>query len=187
MYVHSNGCVIIDENDIGKTDIQILTDLIYETNKIRVPEEHIKYGQPSELDSRPDQLYDHNTFVPFKINADWNFRLAKQTGFVYRRRPFDQYFADYDVVVDITEFPFHIVSLLPQINAFLPFPLRPEDIVDYVFDSPDDVESFELIANPKSYLWTGRVNVRMNPIDPVFFQLVPNPYIPGFFQFDNPV
>lgn len=186
MYVHPHtGCVIIDENDIGKTNIQLLTDLIYETNKIRIPEDKIKYGEPSDLDTRPDRRWDHNTFVPFKINRDWNYHLANQTGFVYRRRPFEEYFEGIEFTVDIETFPFHVVDLLPQINEHLPFPLQPEDIVDYVFDERD-ADSFTLIANPKSYIWMGKTQIKMNPIDPVFFQLVPNPYLQGFFQYVNP-
>lgn len=187
MHTHCSGAVIIDENDIGKTDIQILTDLIYETNKLRIPEEHIKYGAPSALDSRPDVECDHNTFVPFKIDPDYNYRLAQMTGFVYRRREFGDYMDDIEIVVDVTEYPFHVLSVLDQINEHLPFPLSPNDIVDYVFNEGADATTFPLIANPRSYLWTGRVNIRMNPLNPVFFKLVPNPYIPGFFQFDNPV
>lgn len=185
MYVHSNGCVIIDEHDIGKTDIQLLTDLIYETNKIRVPEDKIKYGVPSDLDTRPDKKYDHNTFVPFKIDIDWNYHLARQTGFVYRRRNFADYFEGIEFTVEIDHFPFHVVDLLPQINEHLPFPLKPEDIQDYIFDERDTF-TFDLIANPKSYIWTGRTKITMEPINPVFFQLVPNPFLPGFVQYVNP-
>lgn len=183
MYLHCNGCVIIDENDIGKTNIELLTDLIYETNKLRIPEDKIKYGLPMDLDTRPDNLYDHNTFVPFKIDPDYNYHLANQTGFVYRRRGFAEYFEDYELPpLNITKFPFRMVEMLPQINAHLPFPLQPEDIVDYEFTDTDAVQ-FTLRANPNSYIWTGGVAVRYNPPDPNFFKLVPKPFLPGFLQY----
>ena len=87
MYLHCNGCVIIDENDIGKTNIELLTDLIYETNKLRIPEDKIKYGLPMDLDTRPDNLYDHNTFVPFKIDPDYNYHLANPVSYTHLTLP----------------------------------------------------------------------------------------------------
>ena len=60
--------VVIDEHDIGKTNIQILMDLIYEFQGIKIPEEHIRYGKPMPLDARPEIMDDPNTFIPCHIN-----------------------------------------------------------------------------------------------------------------------
>ena len=125
MHRHPLGFVVIDEHDIGKTRIQLLTDLLYETNNIRVPEEHIKYGDPQPLDARPDLWWDPNTFIPFRINKDFDNRFSSNAGFMYRRRDLGEYVGSHDFEVQVTHFPFRISEVLDQINAQLPFPLEP--------------------------------------------------------------
>jgi hypothetical protein len=185
MHRHPLGFVVIDEHDIGKTRIQLLTDLLYETNNLRIPEEKIKYGEPQALDARPDLDWDPNTFIPFRIDRDYDDRFSRNAGFMYRRRDFSEYVGSHDFEVQITHFPFRISEVLDQINAQLPFPLAISDIEDYEFSLPD-TEEFELIASPKSLIWTGKCKVKMEPLDPLFFKLVPLPYLPGFLMYEAP-
>lgn len=187
MYRHANGCVVIDENDIGKTKIELLTDLLYESTRRRIPEEHIKYGDPQALDQRPDRKWDSNTFIPFKIDADYDDRFSRNnTGFMYRRRDLSDYLADYSFTIEVDHFPFRISEYLGEINSFLPFPLDAAEILDYEFNDRTKT-TFDLIADPKSLIWTGRAKITLEPLNPVFFKLVPMPFIPGFFQYQNPV
>lgn len=186
MYRHPLGFVVIDEHDIGKTKIQLLTDLLYETNGLRVPEDRIKYGDPQPLDARPDLLWDPNTFIPFRIDPTYDDRYSRNAGFMYRRLDLKDYVGSHDFQVQITHFPFRISEVLDQINAQLPFPLDLNDIVDYEFSAPNTVK-FDLVANPKSVLWTGKTGIAMNPLDPTFFKLVPLPFLPGFLVYENPV
>lgn len=186
MHRHHTGCVVIDEHDIGKTKIQLLTDLLYETNDLRIPEERIKYGDPQPLDARPDLKYDPNTFIPFRIDPTYDFRLSRNSGFMYRRRPLSEYLADHPFTITVDHFPFQVTDYLDEINSHLPFPLDAADIQNYTFDKAG-VQTFDLIADNKSLIWTGRAKIIMEPLNPVFFKLVPIPFIPGFLQYANPV
>lgn len=182
----NNGCVVIDENDVGKSELQVLQDLIYESTKERIPLEHIVYGVPRELDARPDLHFDPNTFVPIKIDPKWDDRYSRRnTGYMYRRRLFKDYFQGLSFTVNISHFPFYIAEILPQINEHLGYPLTEDDIVNYKFQQPH-VQAFDLIANPGSLLFSGRTQIQMEPLDPLFFNLVPDPFLPGFTQYMNP-
>ena len=184
MPMQDNGQVVIDENDIGKTDIQILMDLIYETNKVRIPEEHIVYGKPSALDQRPEILTDENTFIPVRINRDYDAEYAKAEGFLYRRQDLGQYFEGITITITATDFPFTVRSIWDaQVKPFLPFPIDKKDIEDYLFT---DLHTNKLTVHAVagSLLWCGTVHLVLNPINPAFFELCPvTAYLPGFTEY----
>jgi len=185
-----NGCVVIDERDLGKWEEQLLMDLIYEHTRQRIPIEYITYGLPQELDARPDLKYDPNTFIPVRIDPRWDDRFASPggpKGFMYRRRTFQEYFEDIDFTIDVDEFPFWVKDLVDsKINPHVPYPLDPEkDVLNYQFKERD-ATSFPLIAHPHSYIWAGRTPMKINPIDPIWYKLVPDPFMPGFVEYVAP-
>jgi hypothetical protein len=188
MPMQENGLVVIDGNDIGKTDIEILMDLIYETNKIRIPQEHIVYGTPKALDQRPDIADDENTFIPVKIDPNWDTAYAKAEGFLYRRQDLGEYFQDVVVTITATEFPFTIRSIWDeQVKPFLPYPIDKKDIRDYLFTDLFTT-SLTVEASQHSFLWSGHVKIILNPINPAFFELCPvTVYMPGFNEYTTTV
>jgi len=178
--------VIIDEGDIGKDHIDLLMDMIYETNKVRIPREHIKYGTPVPLDQRPDDLTDPNTYIDVQIDPLWDYELSKLSGFMYRRQDLGAYFQDLEITITVSEFPFRVSDIWDeQVLPHLPYPIAMSEMQDYLFTDPD---SLELVVYSKSgsYLWSGKVKLVINPIDPTLFELVHNPFLTGFVQYFGP-
>lgn len=188
MPMQDNGLVIIDENDIGKTDIEIMMDLIYETNRLRIPQEQIVYGVPSALDQRPDIDTDENTFIPVKINPNYDDTYSEVGGFLYRRVDLGQYFANIEIAITATAFPFTVRSIWDaQVKPFLPFPIDKKDIEDYLFTDLNAVV-LTIKGAAGSLLWCGTVKLTLNPISPDFFELCPvTPFLAGFAEYTTSV
>jgi hypothetical protein len=184
MPLQPNGRVVIDQNDIGKSDFDILMDMIYETNKVRFPREHIWTGTPSALDQRPDIDDDENTYIDVRINPNWDNEYSRHSGFLYRRHDLTQYFENIDISITATEFPFTVRSIWDtQVQPFLPYPINKNDIQDYLFTSLTS-DTITVYATSGSLLWTGKVHLHLNPISPAFFELCPvTPFLAGFTEF----
>lgn len=184
MPMQENGLVVIDGNDIGKTDIEILMDLIFETNKLRIPQEQIFYGVPSALDQRPDIDTDENTFIPVRVNQEYDDTLSRAAGFLYRRVTLNEYFEGLTITITATQFPFTVRSIWDdQVKPHLPFPIDKNNIEDYLFT---DLHSATIPVSTVagSLLWCGTVKLILNPINPAFFELVPvTPYLTGFVEY----
>lgn len=148
--------VVIDENDVGKTQEEVLMDLIYEQFGHRIPLDKIKFGKPREVDARKDLWWDANTFIPARIDQAYDDRFSgANNGFMYRRRSMAYHFTKYDFSgVIVPHLPIKLSELLPQINAILPYPLEERDVVDKTYTSIEEVEAgITLEANPESLLW----------------------------------
>ncbi len=180
--------VIINDEDIGKDRETLLLDLIYEATGLRIPNVVISFGDPVEMDTRPDLRLDHNTFIPARVRQEYDYRFGPQSGFLYRRRSFDEYFEDNDITLNLqpTKFPFTIHEIWrEQVEPLLPFPVAMEDIVDYEIDDPNTMV-LEFKANPKSWIWYGRSSQLVN-INPALYKLAPiTTFLPGFLAYQAP-
>ena len=175
--------ITIDENDIGKTELELLTDLIYESTGQRAPQCAIEYGKPVELDARPDILTDPNTYIPFIACSCWDTRLSsKPTGFLYRRRYLTDHFSGIDLHLEFTTWPttLHQV-IIDQINPQLHYPLRIHDFIDYEI-TDENTNSLRIEAAKHSLFWTGSVTISIPPPDSSNFILVENRSLDGFRQ-----
>jgi hypothetical protein len=175
--------VIIDEHDIGKTKLQLLTDLIYESTGLRVPLCAIKYGNPSELDARPDILTDPNTYIPIRVCDCYDAKLfGPNRGFLYRRRYLIDHFSGVDLDLEFTDWPTTLHQIiLEQINPQLRYPLNIDDFVDYpIVDEFTDSLTIQAASN--SLFWIGSVVVGMSPPGSSNFILVENRSLDGFNQ-----
>lgn len=150
--------IVINEADIGKTEIQLLMDLIFESVGIRVPEQKIQYGKPQALDVRPDVYDDPNTFIPITVDADYDDRYAPQIekGLLYRRRELASHFTSTLYPIYTATGTFKISAVLSQLNTLLTYPLTMADVVDQTL-SAAGLTQITLVANPTSYIWTGKV------------------------------
>lgn len=177
--------VIIDEHDLGKTKIQILMDLIYESTNTRIPEQWIQYGKPHKLDARPDDPYDPNTFIPVKIDHRYNDVLSKNAGFMYRRHSLQTHLAG--VVWEFPSFPTTLRHLVAQVvNPQLGYPLDVNDIKDYVIDDPQ-TNQVVISAVDDSFLWMSGANgFAIAPPGDEFFILVEDPLLTGFNPYSEP-
>lgn len=157
--------VIIDEKDIGKTKEELLMDLISEWLGERIPLDKIKYGLPEELDQRPDLPYDPNTFVPAKVNIQYDERYSEMgSGFMYRRRSIVEHLAGCDLsTITPLKLPFSIHDLIEQINKCVPYPIDKDDLVDYKYETKEDYENgIRIQAHPHSYLWMDGETVKID-------------------------
>lgn len=152
--------VVIDEHDLGKTTIQLLTDLIYESEGFRIPEQKINYGKPQALDVRPDILTDANTFVPVRVQDDYDDRYPIGSGLMYRRRELGDHFPDIMYHVYTTTASFRLYELLDQLNLQISYPLTSADVLDQALNLANS-EVITLRANPDSYIWINNATIRV--------------------------
>ena len=158
--------VVIDENDVGKAREDVLIDLIYEATGQRIPLSKVTFGVPTEVDPRKDVEFDHNTFIPARIDPQYDSRYWKEgSGFLYRRRNINDDFGNIDFSdAQPVTLPFRISDILEQINTHLRYPIREDDIVDYEYTSLQEVDEkgVHLKAHPHSMLWVGGLWINVN-------------------------
>lgn len=174
---------IIDGNDVGKDNITLLEDMIYETNHVRIPREHIVYGTPRPLDQVPDDPTDPNTYIDVAIDPLYDDRYVTLGGFMYRRQDLGDFFHDLNITITVTEFPFTLYSVWgDQVIPHLPFPISVQDIENYLFTDPTQL-FLRIKAKDGAWLWSGTINLMIKPIDPTLFELVHTPYLSGFIEY----
>ncbi len=179
--------VIIDEHDLGKTEIQLLTDLIYESTGVRIPEERISYGDPSELDARPDVELDPNTFISAKIDPTYDYGLSvRQIGFLYRRRYIAKHLEGIQFTLKFNRWPMRLSDIVSeQINPYLRYPLSTKDYVDYEI-TDRNTSRLKIAANPKSLFWIGSQSMAIMLPGTELFKIVDIEELTGFNQYYGP-
>ena len=153
--------VIINIADAGKSIVQLLTDLIFESEGIRYPESKVKYGSVQVLDARPEVLDDPNTFLPFSTKSDFDDRYVQGGGLLYRRRELASHFTNVGPIHIYTpHLTFKIHDVLDQINLNLSYPLTPDDVLNTTINAATATR-LELISNPLSYIWINKASTAM--------------------------
>lgn len=161
--------------DMQKDPKEIVLDLIYAENGIRLCANKASLGTPEEVDQRPDIDSDANTFVPIELIEGVDDRFQGNNGLLYRRF----HFSDFELaqVFGDFSFPTTIHSLLPFINAETGLNIQPEDVEDLAY--PTKVPSVELIAKPGSLVWWGRYRLGVN------YGLLRKANLSGFVKYVN--
>lgn len=154
--------IVIDQDDIGKSETQLLMDLIFESAGIRVPEQKIRYGKPQEMDVRPDLSDDPNTFIPVTIDTDYDDRFppGSNSGLLYRRRELSTYFPVENYAIYTQLNVVRLYDILDQINLHLPYPLIEMDLLNQSITTTG-LTSITLRANPNSFIWIGNVTINV--------------------------
>lgn len=149
--------LVINEEDVGKSRDEILTELIYESTKQFFPVQVITHGNPQELDIRTDNNFDANTYISVRIDRNYDTRYGgKPVGFLYRRRNITSHCRVYDFSkVQPKKLPFKIADILDQINEVMPYPLALDDLVNHTYATVEQARSIKLTASKKSLLWIG--------------------------------
>ncbi len=181
--------VIIDEKDMGKTREELLMDLVSEHLGFRIPIDKIVFGQPTELDQRPDLKFDPNTFISARVDIRYDDRFSLDgSGFMYRRRSIVEHAAgcDFSTVSPMT-LPFTTYDLIEQFNRCLPYPIDQSDIVFVEYKTKEDYAggvSFK--AAPHSLFWIDGEKIQIDDRwitgDPVLAQTE----LPGFYKWTPP-
>lgn len=178
--------VIINSEDLGKSRLELLTDLIYESEGIRVPLSKIRYSPPEKLDVRPEVLNDPNTLIRFDTDSDYDDRFHQKlsNALMYRRREISKHFQDVTFPLTIyvdSDGDFTIHEILNQINLNLSYPLAAEDIINQRLNS-QSVTSLILQSNPESLIWIDSVTIPVNITYANRLNLLTNTELDGFFQ-----
>ncbi len=176
--------VVIDIRDVGKDDKEILTDLIYETNKTRIPLTKIQYGIPEALDTRPDISTDHNTIIPVEVAPEYSI-LYEGGGLLYRRIHIADYLSQQNIgslEFHTLTFPVPLSAILPQINTQLEYPIDIKDVISYQIDQ-SGVQPIKLQMNPKSLIWIGEASIEANVVNDGLMPMYTAVAIRGFDMF----
>ena len=178
--------IVIDEQDLGKSRLELLTDLIFESEGIRIPLNKITYSNPETLDQTPLTLTDPNTLIKFNTKSDYDDRHTRKFSgaLMYRRRELNQHFLSVvnpiPIYIDTAIFTIH--EILPQINEELKYPLSIEDVSDQTYDATDLTE-IVLVSNKNSLIWIGNVKVNVNISATNKTDILTNTLLDGFTQF----
>lgn len=174
--------VILDHNDVGKDKLEILTDLLYETNGDRIPLSKVKYGLPEEMDTRPDIKTDHNTMIPLKVQQDYSTLYENAAGLLYRRVELVDYLAHLepgDIEFHSNVFPVQLCEILPQINAQLEYPIDCHDVLSHPIEH-SGVQDIVIQAEPHSLIWTGQAKISVTVINDSLVPLYTTVALRGF-------
>lgn len=140
--------------DFDRPEDEILCDLVYVTNKYKLPPPMVVFGTPQELDQRPDIEDDPNAYIPAKVNPKFDFRLVpRETGFLYHRIPLAALRVVDDSVITPLAIPFKTYDILDAINQQLGVQLTENDLENTEYTTMDD--DFIITAKPTSKIWTG--------------------------------
>jgi hypothetical protein len=140
--------------DFDRPETEVLCDLVYVTNKYKLPPPMVVFGTPQVLDQRPDIEDDPNTYIPAKVNSKFDHRLVpRETGFLYHRIPLAALRVVDNSVITPPAVPFKTYDILDQINRQLGVQLTENDLVNTEYTTLDD--DFIITALPTSKIWTG--------------------------------
>ena len=179
--------IVLDHNDVGKDKLEILTDLLYETNGDRIPLSKVQYGLPETVDTRPEIKTDHNTMIPLKVKQDYSTLYDNAAGLLYRRVELADYLSHIeagDIEFHSSVFPVGLCEVLPQINAQLEYPIDCGDIVSHPI-THSGVQDIVIEAEPHSLIWTGKTKITVTVINDSLVPLYTTVALRGFDIFGN--
>lgn len=174
----------IGDRDFNRSSEAIALDLIFLANQYRAPVEKVTFGLARHLDQRPEILDDPNTFVPVKIDQEFDDRFSNgDDGFMYRRLPLSILIQG--IIEDIQPpfFPFYTSDILDQINEVFKTQFTMKDLVEVKYHRNDP--EFILTAHPSSLVWVEGTVMQVNRGDPIP-PIVTVPYLSGFTPYVVP-
>lgn len=176
--------VIIDDEDLGKSKEQILTDLLFESNFYRIPLQYITFGKPQEVDARPEVMTDPNTVIPVQIDPTYDSRVSRDAALAYRRRLISDHLSGQSFTFQLQRWPIKLSEIVDEeINPHLAYPLTvDEDYLDYDIPAPN-IPTVTVSAHPDSLLFCSEFDITVLPIDSSYLNLVAITNLTGFVPF----
>ena len=174
---------LILQYQLNRPGIEILLDLISIYNQgYRLEPHQVEFGDPQDLDTRPDILDDTNSFIPAEVDASVDSRLVPgNTGFLYARLPLGVLKKDKEYDIDPLPVPFSTYQILDQINDQYNTQLTEDDLEDTEYVSMDDW--FYIHAKPSSKVWIGTKRIDVVGDGPKFVLFVQS-FLNGFTAYD---
>lgn len=160
--------------DVNKPSLELLRDLIFNLNGIRLPEYGVTFGPVIALDQRPDIECDENTQVAFHVDPSIDDRFIGNTGLLYRRLRLNELSQIPDTKIKVSRFPFQVYDILPQINAAYGTQLTEDDVINDTYNSVNP--PWYLRAKPSSYCYFDEMPLSLQTRDIILDQ----PYLSGF-------
>lgn len=150
--------------DYNRPSLEVLRDLLYESNEYVPPEHHTTFGWPTALDQRPELPNDPNTFIPMTVEKQEDDRFSDKAGLMYRRTPFAEVLRGPGEVPILKNFPFKLYDVLDQLNAWFDVQLTPDDVYDQSFTDASQV--FQLRFKPCALIFIEDIvlNVVYHPV-----------------------
>lgn len=112
------------------------------------------------MDIRPDIDDDPNTYVSARVDRNFDQRIGGNTGFLYRRLPFDLASGPNPTEwILAPHVPFNTSDVLDQINTILNLQLTLNDILELSYTGEDS--EMTLVTNPDSLVWLGTKTLRV--------------------------
>ena len=140
--------------DFNRPETETLCDLIYVSNKYKLPPSMVVFGTPQALDQRPDIEDDPNSYISAKIQQKFDYRMVpKVTGFLYHRIPLAALRVVDGTTIVPPAIPFKTYDILDQINRQLGVQLSQNDLENTEYTTMD--ADFVITAKPTSRIWTG--------------------------------
>ena len=175
---------LILKYQLNRPGIEILLDLISIYNqRYRLEPHQVQFGDPQDLDTRPDILDDTNSFIPAVVDSNVDSRLVPDnTGFLYARLPLGILKKDKEYDIDPLPVPFSTYQILDQINDQYACQLTEDDLEDTVYTSMDDW--FNIYAKPTSKVWIGKRRIDVVGDGPKYV-LFPQTFLTGFTAWDS--
>lgn len=136
---------------------ELALDLIAVFLPQRIPASKITLGLASPVDPLPLNPLDEDSFVQAEIDPAYDYRFPGDDGFLYRRLSLSVVQPRENVQVIAPEFPFAVHHVLNQINTVLGTQLRPEDIVNELYDV--GASELRIRATDSSWCWLGSLAV----------------------------
>ena len=115
--------------NLARPSFEIALDLLFIENQYKLYKERTTLGKPQELDVRPDEIWDANTYATIRIQDNFDDRFVGKNGLNYRRMGFNEVGLN---VIPVLPNNTSLHSLLPHINAMYGLGLAPEDVMDMV-------------------------------------------------------
>lgn len=137
--------------DFARPSFEVALDLLYIENQYKLYKERTKLGDPQELDVRPDEIWDANTYTTIRIQDNFDDRFTGKNGLNYRRMGFNEVGL---TVIPVLPRDVMLHELLPLINEMYQLGLAPDDVMDMVL-SKGYKGSVVLRAEPKSLAYVG--------------------------------
>lgn len=158
---------------------EILRDLLYVGNGIRLDPSGIRVGIPKALDLRPDIDSDENTFIELHVDPDLDQRFAGHNGLLYRRVtlaevPFPE---PPPSTIRVPAYPFKTSDILEEINRYFGTQLTVNDIVDRVY--LEDGDPLILTIHPDSLVYQGHISLA----ETLFGFVLPVTMLSGFTEY----
>jgi len=131
----------------------ILLDLVNTFNHISLGQDEVEFGDPEELDQRPDVLVDADTFIPAKIAETAYGNFPGEDGFVYGRIDIGKLIGSATPLINPTGDVYTTHEVIDQINYQFSSQLTVKDLLNDTYRRAD--EQIILRVSPQSEVWKG--------------------------------